>query len=67
MKRNEPIELKTMTINDLAPLLKRDVETLRRDLNRRPESLPPKLMIPGSRRLVWLEQDVKAWLQSCRQ
>ena len=67
MKRHEPIELKTMTINDLAPLLKRDVETLRRDLNRRPESLPPKLMIPGSRRLVWLEQDVKAWLQSCRQ
>ena len=67
MKRQEPIELKTMTIDELAPLLKRDVETLRRDLNRRPESLPPKLMIPGSRRLVWLEQDVKAWLQSCRQ
>ncbi|NCW85975.1 MAG: hypothetical protein EBV69_07705 [Oxalobacteraceae bacterium] len=67
MRRQEPIELKTMTIDELAPLLKRDVETLRRDLNRRPESLPPKLMIPGSRRLVWLEQDVKAWLQSCRQ
>jgi len=37
MKRHEPIELKTMTINELAPLLKRDVETLRRDLNRRPD------------------------------
>jgi predicted DNA-binding transcriptional regulator AlpA len=56
-----------MTIDELAPLLKRDVETLRRDLSRRPESLPPRLLIPGTRRLVWLEQDVKEWLRRCRQ
>ena len=67
MKVKEPIELKTMTIDELAPLLKRDVETLRRDLSRRPESLPPRLLIPGTRRLVWLEQDVKEWLRRCRQ
>ncbi len=67
MKTKDPIELKTMTIDELAPLLKRDVETLRRDLSRRPESLPPRLLIPGTRRLVWLEQDVKEWLRRCRQ
>ena len=67
MKVKEPIELRTMTIDELAPLLKRDVETLRRDLSRRPESLPPRLLIPGTRRLVWLEQDVKEWLRRCRQ
>jgi hypothetical protein len=67
MKIKDPIELKTMTIDELAPLLKRDVETLRRDLSRRPESLPPRLLIPGTRRLVWLEQDVKEWLRRCRQ
>jgi hypothetical protein len=67
MKIKDPIELKTITIDELAPLLKRDVETLRRDLSRRPESLPPRLLIPGTRRLVWLEQDVKEWLRRCRQ
>lgn len=67
MRSKEPIALKTLTIEDLAPLLHRNVETLRRDINRRPESLPPRLRIPSSKRLLWLEQDVAEWLRKCRE
>jgi hypothetical protein len=66
MKNKIDIELKTMTVKDLAPLLHRDPKTLMRDLNRRPNSLPPRLFIPNSKRVLWLEQDVKAWLNDCR-
>lgn len=66
MSSKEPVALRTLTVEDLAPLLHRSVETLRRDVNRRPESLPPRLRIPGSKRLLWLEQDVAEWLRKCR-
>jgi hypothetical protein len=66
MKAKVDIELKTMTIEDLAPLLHRSPKTLMRDIHRRPDSLPPRLIIPHSKRILWLEQDVKAWLNDCR-
>ncbi len=50
----------------LAPLLHREVITIKADARRRPESLPPRLLIPGSAKLLWLESDVIEWLQSCR-
>jgi hypothetical protein len=50
----------------LAPLLRRSVSTIKIDASRRPDSLPPRLKIPGSGRLLWLESDVLAWLLSCR-
>lgn len=58
--------LKMMTAEDLAPLLGRAVSTIKVDARRRPQSLPPRLRIPGSRRLVWLEADVVAWFERCR-
>ena len=48
---------------DLAKLLHRSVETIKSDARRRPEVLPPRFKIPGSRRLVWLETDVIAWVE----
>jgi hypothetical protein len=66
MKAKLDIELKTMTIEDLAPLLHRDPKTLMRDVHLRPDSLPPHLIIPHSKRILWLEQDVRAWLNDCR-
>ena len=51
----------------LSPLLHRTVETIRTDIRRRPESLPPRLVIPGSHRLLWVESDVLAWLEGLRQ
>ena len=50
----------------LAPLIHRAVATIKADLRRRPDSLPPRLLIPGSTKMLWLESDVLAWLQSCR-
>ena len=50
----------------LVPLIHRCVATIKVDARRRPESLPPRLLIPGSSKLLWLETDVHDWLQSCR-
>lgn len=57
---------KTLGPRELAAILHRAVETVKTDSRRRPETLPPRLKIPGSNRLLWLESDVEAWLQSCR-
>lgn len=59
--------LKTLGPEDLAPLLRRTVETIKVDARRRPETLPPRLRIPGSTRLMWLESDVIAWFNKCRE
>lgn len=58
--------LKTLTAEDLAPLLHRSVDTIKTDVRRRPETLPPRLRIPGSNRLMWLERDVLEWIENCR-
>lgn len=58
--------LKTLTAEDLAPLLHRSVDTIKTDVRRRPETLPPRLRIPGSNRLFWLEKDVLEWIENCR-
>ena len=58
--------MKTLTAEDLAPILHRTVETIKTDPRRRPQSLPPTLPIPGSSRLLWHESDVNEWLNKCR-
>lgn len=50
----------------LVPLTHRTLATIKVDARSRPETLPPRLKIPGSAKLLWLESDVLAWLQSCR-
>ena len=65
MKKIEK-DIKTLDIEDLSKILHRIPQTIRKDLCRRPESLPPRLVIPGSRKLIWLEQDVRNWLDNCR-
>lgn len=59
--------MKTLTAEDLAPLLHRTAETISTDARRRPHSLPPRLRIPGSRKLLWLEADVIEWIQEHRE
>jgi predicted DNA-binding transcriptional regulator AlpA len=59
-------EVKTLTPEDLSPLLGRAVSTIKTDARRKPESLPPRLRIPGSKKLLWLESDVVEWLRGCR-
>lgn len=50
----------------LVPLVHRTVETIKVDARRKPASLPPRLVIPGSAKLLWLESDVIAWIDACR-
>lgn len=50
----------------LANLLHKTVATIRADAQRRPQSLPPRMRIPDSRKLLWLEEDVMKWLDKHR-
>jgi predicted DNA-binding transcriptional regulator AlpA len=50
----------------LADLLQKTVKTIRTDVTRRPESLPPRLVIPGTAKLMWVEADVLEWINSFR-
>lgn len=51
-----------LTIDDLAKILRLSRQTLKADVTRRPETLPPRLRVPGCRRVLWRPQDVEAWL-----
>ena len=48
----------------LARLLKRNPQTIRRDMRRNPDAVPPRLQLPGTRLLRWREDDVAAWLDA---
>lgn len=58
--------MKTLTVDDMAALLKRSVSTIRSDVSRRPHTLPPRLIVPGTKAVMWLEADVFAWLEGLR-
>ena len=51
-----------ININELAALLQRSPETIRKDLARNPAAVPPRLVISGTRLLRWRAADVDAWL-----
>ena len=50
----------------IAELLGMEVSTVKVDARRKPESLPPRLELPGHRKLRWVEDDVISWLNSFR-
>lgn len=56
-------ELELLGINDLARILHRSVKTVRSDVTRRPETLPPRVRVPGGRKVLWRAQDVASWLE----
>ena len=47
---------------ELAELLGRSPETIKKDLRRNPLAVPPRLHIPGTHLLRWRRVDVDAWL-----
>lgn len=51
-----------LALRDLASLLGRSPETIRKDLRRNPAAVPPRLRIEGTRLLRWRAVDVDAWL-----
>lgn len=57
---------KLLTVKELAVLLRKTQRTIEVDVTRRPQSLPPRFRIPGSRRVLWLEADVFKWMDKHR-
>ena len=51
-----------LELKDLATLLARSPETIRKDLRRNPAAVPPRLIISGTRLLRWRAVDVHVWL-----
>lgn len=59
--------MKTLNVKQISALLHKSVDTIYNDVSRRANSLPPRLIIPGSSKLLWLESDVLDWLEKCRE
>lgn len=53
---------KLLTLEDLAEMLGRSAQTIKKDLRRNPDAVPPRLRLPGTRLLRWRATDVQAWL-----
>jgi len=56
------VGFKTLDTRDLAGILKKSHLTVRNDLSRNPERLPPAIRIAG-RKAIWLEHKVLEWLE----
>lgn len=59
MSEHQPV----IGLQDLAALLGRSPETIRKDIHRNPLAVPPRLVIPGTRLLRWRTVDVQEWLR----
>lgn len=62
-KPDEPL---TMGIKDLAKILHRSPATVASEVTKAPHKLPPRLRLPGSKRVLWMAEDVKEWLREYR-
>lgn len=58
--------MQTLTIKDLAKILNRSPATIATEVTKYPHKLPPRLNLPGSRRVLWLQEDVEKWLYEHR-
>ena len=54
---------KLLTLDELAIALGRSAQTIKKDLRRNPDAVPPRLILPGTRLLRWRESDANAWLE----
>ncbi len=53
---------KLLDLFELAEVLGRSPETIKKDLKRNPRAVPPRVHLPGTRLLRWRPVDVDAWL-----
>lgn len=61
------MQIETLTIEDVARLLNRSPSTVATEVSKAPHKLPPRLRLPGSRRVLWLKDDVVRWLHEHRE
>lgn len=58
------MENSVLDLADLAALLGRSPQTIKKDIYRNRLAVPPRLHIPGTRLLRWRRVDVDVWLAS---
>lgn len=51
-----------LTVNQLSSYLHKSVSSIRSDVTRNPQALPPICRLPGTKRLLWRVEDLEAWL-----
>lgn len=51
-----------LSLDDLAKLLGRSPDTIKKDMRRNPDAVPPRLVLPHTRMLRWRACDVDSWL-----
>lgn len=51
-----------LTVDQLSTYLRKSVASIRSDVTRNPQALPPICRLPGTKRLLWRVEDVEAWL-----
>jgi hypothetical protein len=57
-------DLETMDASALGKIIGRSTKSIKMDLKRNPQSLPPRFVIPGSRKLLWRVVDVRRWMEA---
>lgn len=60
--KTRPSSLDLLNPQQLAAVLHKAEATIRSDIHRAPERLPPRVVMPNSKRLVWLRSTVESWL-----
>jgi predicted DNA-binding transcriptional regulator AlpA len=58
------MSLALLTIDDLARVLHRSRETVKKDCSQAPWKLPPRVRLPGSRIPLWRSEDVTRWIEN---
>lgn len=53
-----------ITVEELSKLIRKSVPSIYSDLHRNPSALPPIIRLPGSRRVLFDPEAVKAWIVS---
>lgn len=56
--------METLTLLDICRLLKKRPQSIYNDLRRNPQAIPPRLAVPGTRRLLWDQKTVERWFQA---
>ncbi|MBU4626341.1 DNA-binding protein [Pseudomonas sp. BF61] len=52
-----------LTVDQLSAFLQKSAASIRSDVTRNPQALPPICRLPGTKRLLWRVEDVEAWLE----
>lgn len=53
-------------IKELAEIIQRSPHTIAAEVTKAPHKLPPRLRLPGSRKVLWKRDDVMVWIDQYR-